>query len=116
MEPLLKSDVFFFISSVGFIVLTILLSVVLVYTILIAHKVLAISKIAKKKSEEIGVAITEVTKIVKDKTEEVGDAITDAKDFVAEGSVIHWITYLFGSRTKKATSHSKRSRSQDKDN
>ena len=104
MEPFLKSELFFFISSVGFIVLTILLSVVLVYIILIAHKVLAISKVAKKKSEEIGVAITEVTKIVVAKTEEVGDAITDAKDFVAQGSVIHWITYLFGSRTKKTTS------------
>jgi hypothetical protein len=114
MEPLIKSDIFFFISSVGFIVLTVLLSVVLVYVILIAHRVLAISKIAKKKSEEVGVAITEVTKLVVDKAEEVGDAITDAKDFVAQGSVIHWITYLFGSRAKKTTS--KRSRSQDKDN
>lgn len=107
----MKSEIFFFISSIGFIVLTVLLSVVLVYAILIAHKLLAISKIAKIKSEEIGVAITEVTKIVTDKVEEVGDAITDAKDFVAQGSVIHWIAYLFGSRTKKTTS--KRPRSQD---
>ncbi len=114
MEPFLKSELFFFISSVGFIVLTILLSVALVYVILIAHKVLEISKIAKKKSEEIGVAITEVTKIVVDKTEEVGNAITDAKDFVAQGSVLHWIAYLFGSRKKKTSS--KRPRSQDKDN
>ncbi len=114
MEPLLKSDVFFFISSVGFIVLTVLLSVVLVYAILIAHKVLAISKLAKKKSEEIGVVITEVNKVVLDKTEEVGEAITDAKDFIARGSVLHWITYLFGSRAEKKTS--KRSRSQDKEN
>ena len=116
MEPLLKSDIFFFISSVGFMVLTILLSVVLVYAILIAHKVLSISKIAKRKSEEIGVAITEVTKIFVDKTEEVGGAITDAKDFIAEGSVVHWITYLFGSRAKKDTSKTKRSRSQDNNN
>ncbi len=114
MESLMKSDVFFFISTVGFIVLTILLSVVLVYLILIAHRVLEISKIAKKKSEEIGVAVTEVTKIVTDKAEEIGDAITDAKDFVREGSVVHWFTYLFGSRTKKKTSN--RSRSQDKNN
>lgn len=112
----MKSDVFFFISSIGFILLTMLLCVVLVYVILIAHKVLEISKIAKKKSEEIGVAITEVAKIVVDKTEEMGDAITDAKDFVANGSVLHWITYLFGSRAKKATSKTKRSRSQDNDN
>ncbi len=107
----MKSEIFFFVSSIGFIVLTVLLSVVLVYAILIAHKLLAISKIAKIKSEEIGVAITEVTKIVTDKVEEVGDAITDAKDFVAQGSVLHWIAYLFGSRTKKTTS--KRPRSQD---
>ncbi len=114
MEQLIKSDIFFFISSVGFIVLAILASVALVYIILIAQKVLAISTIAEKKSEEIGAAITEVTKIVKDKTEEVGDVITDAKDFVAQGSVIHWITYLFGSRAKRSSS--RRSRSQDKDN
>jgi F0F1-type ATP synthase membrane subunit b/b' len=111
MEPFLKSEIFFFISSVGFIMLTVLLSVVLVYAILIAHKVLAISKIAKKKSEEVSIAITEITKIAVDKTEEVGKAITDAKDFIAQGSVIHWIAYLFGSRTKKTTS--KRPRSQD---
>lgn len=114
MEPFLKSELFFFISSVGFVVLTILVSVALVYIILIAHKLLAISKIVKKKSEEIGVVITEVNKIVIDKAEEVGEAITDAKDFVAQGSVLHWIAYLFGSRAKKTTS--KRSRSQDKDN
>lgn len=114
MEQLVQSDIFFFVSSVGFIVLAILLSIALIYVILIAHKILAISKIAKDKSEEIGVVIAEVTKIVKDKTEEVGDAITDAKDFVAQGSVIHWITYLFGSRAKRSSS--RRSRSQDKDN
>ncbi len=113
MESIMKSDIFFFISSVGFIALTILLCVVLVYVILIAHKVLAISEIAKKKSEEIGLVVTEVVKTVRSKTEEVGDAITDAKDFIAQGSVIHWITYLFGSRTKRSTS--KRSGSQDKD-
>jgi hypothetical protein len=114
MEPLLKSDVFFFISSVGFIVLTILLSVVLVYVILIAHKVLAISKIAKKKSEEIGEVITDVSRVVTSKTEEMGEAITDAKDFIARGSVLHWIAYLFGSRAEKKTSKAKRS--QDKEN
>lgn len=114
MEPFLKSEIFFFISSVGFIVLTVLVSVVLVYVILIAHKVLAISKIAKKKSEEIGKVITEVNRVVLDKTEEVGEAITDAKDFIARGSVLHWIAYLFGSRAEKKTS--KRSRSQDKEN
>jgi hypothetical protein len=116
MEPFLKSEVFFFISSVGFIVLAVLLSVVLIYVILIAHKVLAISKIVKKKSEEVGIAITEITKIAVDKTEEVGEAITDAKDFIARGSVLHWIAYLFGSRTKKTTSKTKRSRSQDNNN
>lgn len=109
----MKSELFFFISSIGFTVLTILLSVLLVYAILIAHKLLAISKLAKIKSEEIGKAITEVTKVVTDKVDEVGEAITDAKDFVAQGSVLHWIAYLFGSRTKRTTS--KRSRSQDKE-
>ncbi len=84
------------------------------YVILIAHKLLAISKIAKKKSEEIGVVITEVNKVVLDKTEEVGEAITDAKDFIARGSVLHWIAYLFGSRAEKKTSKAKRS--QDKEN
>lgn len=98
MEALAKSDIFFVVSSVGFIVLTILLSVFLVYLIIIAHKLVAISELVKKK------------------TEEIGEAITDAKDFVAEGGVIHWIQYLFGSRTKRTTSASKRSRSQDKDN
>lgn len=96
MEALAKSDIFFVISSIGFIVLTILLSVFLVYLIIIAHKFVAISE------------------TIKSKTEEIGEAITDAKDFVAEGGVIHWIQYLFGSRTKRTTA--KRSRSQDKDN
>ena len=114
MEPLIKSDIFFFISSVGFIVLTVLVSIALVYVILIAHKVLAISTIAKKKSEEIGEVITDVSKVVTSKTEELGEAITDAKDFIARGSVLHWIAYLFGSKAEKKTSTAKRS--QDKDN
>lgn len=114
LEPFMKSEMFFFVSSIGFIVLAFLGSIFLVYAILIAHKVLAISKITKKSSEEVAVAITEVTKIVIDKTEEVGDAITDAKDFIARGSVLHWIAYLFGSRATSTTA--KRSRSHDKDN
>jgi hypothetical protein len=83
---------------------------------LIAHRVLEISKIAKKKVDEIGVAVSHITKVAVDKTEEIGDAITDAKDFIAEGSVLHWITYLFGSKTKKTSSRSTRSRSQDNNN
>ncbi len=116
MEPFLKSEIFFFISSIGFVVLTILVSVFLVYAILIAHRVLAISEIVKKKSEEVSVAVTEITKIAVDKTEEIGEAITDAKDFIARGSVLHWIAYLFGSRAEKTTSKTKRSRSQDTNN
>ncbi len=38
MEPILKSDIFFFIASVSTVVLTILLIVVLVYIILILRK------------------------------------------------------------------------------
>ena len=98
MEPLVKSDIFFFISSIGFFLITVLLCVVLVYAILIAHKFLAISKIAKEKAEEIGEAVTEV------------------KDSIVNGSVVHWIQYLFGSRAKKETSKTKRSRSQDNNN
>ncbi len=94
MDALAKSEIFFVVSSIGFIVLTILLAVFLVYLIIIAHKFVAISETIKKK------------------TEEIGEAITDAKDFVSEGGVIHWIQYLFGSR-KKSTSSS-RSRPQDK--
>jgi hypothetical protein len=92
MDALLKSEIFFVISSIGFIVLTILLTVFLVYLIIIAHKFVAISETIKKKAEEIG------------------EAITDAKDFVAEGGVVHWMQYLFGSRKKSSRSK----RSQDK--
>jgi hypothetical protein len=88
-----------------------------VYAILIAQRILAISEVAKKKSEEVGVAISEIAKIAVYKTEEVGEAITDAKDFIARGSVLHWIAYLFGSREKKSSSKTKqRSRSQDTNN
>lgn len=109
----MKSDIFFFISSIGFFLVTVLLCVVLVYAILIAHKVLAISIILKKKAEELEGTMTDVSLIIKNKAEEIGEAITDAKDFVREGGVVHWITYLFGSRAKRTMS--KRSRSEDKD-
>lgn len=80
---------------------------------MIAKKLLVILELVKIKSEEVGKAVTDITKVVTNKVDEVGEAITDAKDFVAQGSVIHWVAYLLGLRTERKTS--KRSRPQDKE-
>ena len=101
MEPLMKSDVFFFISSVGFAILTILASIFLVYLILIAQRVLEISLKVKENVDQIGKIITDVSLKISDKVAEVGEAVTEAKDFISRGGMINWIQYLIGSSVKK---------------
>lgn len=60
MDSLIKSDVFFFITSMAVILITILLAVGLVYVITILHTIKGISKQVKQEADLISQDIAEV--------------------------------------------------------
>lgn len=58
MEPIMKSEVFFFISSIGFVIVGILISIFLIYLIRISH---IFSRMVRKFEKNID-SITDTTK------------------------------------------------------
>lgn len=96
MSTLVQSDIFFFMASIGFSIVTILLCVILVYGILIAKKVL------------------EITKMVKATTEDVVQAIHDVQNYIEESPVLHFMQTLLGRSKKREdiqqSSHSKKTK------
>ncbi len=116
MEQLIKSDIFFFISSVGFIILTILSSVLLMYLIALTRKLLTISKHVEIKVNELGKVATDISVKALGIAEEAGEAVTDLKDFISHGGVINWILYLIGTKSKKNRRESEKKDVFTKDN
>lgn len=51
MEPLIKSDIFFFISSIATVLLTVLVSVLLYYLIIAARNLQKLSEVLKQSGE-----------------------------------------------------------------
>ena len=64
-ESLLKSDVFFFVATLGFIVLTVLLAVGLMYILSILKTIRQISKTAKEGTDTIVEGIHEAKDSIK---------------------------------------------------
>jgi uncharacterized membrane protein len=87
MEPLLKSDIFFFISSIATIVLASLLIVVFVYVIQFFH---TIHRIVKR---------IEIT------TDEISD---DAKEVVERVKESYLFSVLFPQKKKRTQSRTKK--------
>jgi len=73
MSELFKSDVFFFISSVGFVVLGMIGIIIGIYIIAIARDIKIITKGAKKQAE----GLYKVIDIIGEKMKKEGEKISD---------------------------------------
>ena len=78
MEEVLKSDVFFFVTSISVIVLSLVLLVALYYLIKILRDVKDISHTVKKESELIASDVDAVRRSIKRKGKQIGAFISRA--------------------------------------
>lgn len=83
MESIIKSDVFFFVSSIGFIVVTVLLVVILSYIIFIMRKV------------------KQVVETVQDTTKHLAGKINSVEDILENSFVMKAVGLFFTRATKE---------------
>lgn len=83
MESIIKSDIFFFVSSIGFIVITVLLIVILSYIIFIMRKV------------------QQVVETVQDTTKHLVGKINSVEDILENSFVMKAIGLFFNRNTKE---------------
>ncbi len=67
MDPFYKQDVFFFVTTIAVIVLTLLLAILIVYIIKISRDIRYISKKAKNEADLISQDLSELRTNIKDK-------------------------------------------------
>lgn len=67
MDDILKADIFFFITTIATLVLSVFLAVVFFYTIRILRDVKHISSVAKKESDIITTELSELRENIKSK-------------------------------------------------
>ncbi|MCH8986831.1 hypothetical protein IIA94_01540 [Patescibacteria group bacterium] len=65
MDDILKADIFFFITTIATIILSVFLGIVFFYTIRILHDIKHISSVAKKESTIISEELSELRENIK---------------------------------------------------
>jgi methyl-accepting chemotaxis protein len=80
MEEVLKADVFFFVTTVAVMILTILGIIISVYLVRILREVEYIARVAREEADELSDDITEITDDIKESVEEVQEGISEGVD------------------------------------
>lgn len=77
MEEVLKADVFFFVTTIAVMLLTVLGVVVGVYLVRILREVEHIARVAREEVDELSDDVTEIADDIKESVEEVREGIAD---------------------------------------
>jgi hypothetical protein len=107
MDTLIQADIFFFITSIAVIVLTLLLIVLIVYGVKIARTISSITETIKKESENVVDDIAELRGRVK----EEGVKVSTFWRFVT-GFFLNKVTEKFSSKSDRK-SRSKKADAED---
>jgi hypothetical protein len=90
MNSLIHADIFFFISTIALIVITVFVAVALFYVI----------KVFK--------TLHEASQIVKQKVSHIAGRIDDVENFIEESSVLHWIQSFTGRKKRSSRTSSQK--------
>ena len=67
MEPFIKADIFFFVTTIAIVLITFLLSIILVYGIYFARNIYLVSKNVKKEADLIVEMVSTVREVVEER-------------------------------------------------
>lgn len=102
MEEVLKADVFFFVTTVAVMILTILGIIISVYLVRILREVEYIARVAREEVDELSDDITEIADDIKESVEEVREGVTSGVGGII-GLLLQTIMGVRAQRKKKGT-------------